>query len=98
VRIITKKRIHEFSGRHADGDVAAREWYTKTKHAHWQNLVDVRSTFNSVDYVGNDRYVFNLGGNKYRLVAIIRFKLQKVFIRFIGTHADYDKINDIKNI
>lgn len=58
----------------------------------------MKETFNSVDYVGNDRYVFNLAGNKFRLVAIVRFNLQKVFIRFISTHKEYDKIQDIKNI
>lgn len=54
--------------------------------------------FNNVDYVGNDRYVFNIKGNDYRLVVIIRFAKGRVFIRFVGTHSEYDKITDIKNI
>lgn len=54
--------------------------------------------FNTVDYVGNDRYVFNIKGNDYRLIVVIRFVKGRVFIRFIGTHAEYDKITDIKNI
>ncbi len=52
---------------------------------------------NSVDYVGNSRYVFNIKGNDYRLIAVISFNAQKVHVHFIGTHAKYDKINDIKN-
>ena len=51
-----------------------------------------------VDYIGNDRFVFNIGGNNYRLIAIIRFNIGRVFIRFIGTHTEYDKIVDIKKI
>jgi len=54
--------------------------------------------FNNVDYVGNDRYVFNIKGNHYRLVVVIRFLKGRVFIRFVGTHAEYDKIQDIQNI
>jgi mRNA interferase HigB len=58
---------------------------------------DIRLNFNNVDYIGNHRFVFNIKGNDYRLIAIISFNAKKVYIRFIGTHADYDKIGDIKN-
>ncbi|MCH7399811.1 type II toxin-antitoxin system HigB family toxin [Belliella sp. DSM 107340] len=58
----------------------------------------MENDFNSVDYVGNHRFVFNTKGNSYRLIAIIPFNAKKVYIRFIGTHADYDKIQDIQNI
>ena len=64
----------------------------------WENLNDLRLDFNKVDYVGNHRFVFNIKGNDYRLVAIISFNAKKVYIRFIGTHADYDKIKEIENI
>ena len=67
------------------------------KHTH-NSAVHIKQTFNSVDYVGNNRFVFNVKGNDYRLVAIISFNAKKVYIRFIGTHAEYDKIKDIKNI
>ena len=58
---------------------------------------DVKNEFNHVDFVGNDRYVFNIKGNKFRLVAIIHFNIRTLYIRFIGTHTEYDKI-DCKNI
>ena len=67
------------------------KWKEKKKQA------DIKNDFNSVDYVGNNRYVFNIKGNKYRLVVIIIFISKKVYIRFIGTHSEYDKI-DCKNI
>ena len=98
MRIVTFKRIQEFSLIHSDAEVALTAWYHSTVSKNWSNLTDIKSTFNSVDYVGNNRYVFNIKGNKYRLIAIISFNAQKVYIRFIGTHADYDKIVDIKNI
>lgn len=74
------------------------DWYETAQRAEWKSLNDIRAAFNSVDFVGNDRYVFNIKGNDYRLVVIVRFSKGRVFIRFIGTHAEYDKITDIKNI
>ena len=98
MRIVTFKRIQEFSEHHSDAQSALTIWYHTTASKVWKNLAEIKSTFNSVDYVGNSRYVFNIKGNKYRLIAIISFNAQKVYIRFIGTHADYDKIVDIKNM
>ena len=97
MRIITFLRIKEFVEKHSDADIALRDWYKKTQNAEWKSFTDVKETFNSLDYVGNNRYVFNIKGNNYRLVAIIIFASQKVYIRYIGTHKDYDKI-DASNI
>lgn len=72
---------------------ALNEWFIKTKAADWSNFNDIKNTFNSVDYVGEDRYVFNIKGNQYRLIALIIFQVRTVFIRFIGTHSEYDKID-----
>lgn len=98
MRIITKKRIQEFAEQYPNGDAAAREWFVKSKRADWNNLSEMKQMFNSVDYVGNDRYVFNLAGNNFRLIAIVRFRQKLIFIRFIGSHSEYDKIKDIKTI
>lgn len=97
MRIITFLRIREFAGRYHDADIALRDWYKKTQNSSWKNLADIKETFNTADYVGNNRFVFNIKGNHYRLVAIIIFASQKVYIRFIGTHKEYDKI-DASNI
>jgi len=93
MRIVTFARIREFSEDHPDSETALCDWYVKTTNSIWNSFADMKQTFNSVDYVGNSRYVFNIKGNQYRLVAIVIFLSQKVYIRFIGTHAEYDKIN-----
>ncbi len=97
VRIVTFKRITDFSKKQKDVKVALHDWYYKTSRTKWNNLNDVKRTFNSADYIGNSRFVFNIKGNQYRLIAIIIFASQKVYIRFIGTHSEYDKI-DCRNI
>ena len=76
------------------GDREAFEnWYGKVKAAGWKSFSDIKQTFNSVDSIGNDRYVFNIKGNQYRLIALIIFKIRTVFILFIGAHAEYDLID-----
>lgn len=94
MRIITKKRIDEYSKDQPDAKTALEDWHSKTKNAEWDNFADVKKTFNSVDSVGNGRFVFNIKGNSYRLIALIKFTLKLVYIRFIGTHKEYDKIDD----
>lgn len=98
MRVVTYKRIMEFSKRHSSSENPLNFWYHTVISKEWNNLNDIKQTFNSVDYVGNNRYVFNIKGNDYRLVAIISFNAKKIYIRFIGTHSEYDKITDIKNI
>ena len=67
-------------------------WYNEVKKSDWANFSELKLSFNSADAVGNDRYVFNIKGNKYRIIALIIFKVRTVFILFIGTHKEYDKI------
>ncbi len=98
MRIIAKSTIVEYYTKNPKSKSALMEWYKKTEEAEWHSFADIKQTFNSVDYVGNQHYVFNIKGNDYRLVVVIKFTPQNVYIRFIGTHAEYDKIEDIKNI
>lgn len=98
MRIISKTFIRDYYTKNPQSKSALLGWVEKTEAAQWQNFADIRKTFNSVDSVGNQRYVFNIKGNDYRMVVVIKFTPQNVLIRFIGTHAEYDKIKDIKNI
>ena len=97
MRIIARSKIIEYYTTHASAETALEEWYQKTRKAEWSCFADMKKTFNSVDSVGNQHYVFNIKGNDYRLIVVVKFMIKTVLIRFIGTHAEYDKI-DAKNI
>jgi len=98
MRIIKKKTLVDYYREHPQAEVALEDWYQKTKKAEWTCFADIKRTFNSVDSVGNKRYVFNIKGNDYRLVVVIKFTVSHVLVRFVGTHAEYDKITDIQNL
>ena len=98
MRIVTFKRIQEYSKSHPDSELPLRNWYKHTTESEWNSFADVRKTFGSVDGIGNSRFVFNIKGNDYRLIAIIIFSSKKVYIRFIGTHDEYSKIRDCSTI
>ena len=91
--IITKGAIHEFSRKQPRSTQPLNDWFDKTQGADGRNFQDVKSTFNSVDFIGNDRFVFNIGGNNYRLVAMIHFTIRTLYIRAILTHKEYDGLN-----
>lgn len=95
MRIFTEQTIKEYSIDNPESRIALQEWAVKVKKSNWKNFSDVKHTFNSVDNVGNGRYVFNIKGNNFRLVVIIKFTIQFVYIRFIGTHEVYNKIKNI---
>lgn len=90
--IISKSRLARFGWKHPDAAEALNRWYASTKGADWGSFADIKRTFPTADYVGNDRFVFNIRGNRYRLVVMIFFDIRTVFIRFIGTHAAYDNL------
>ena len=71
-------------------------WYEIVKRATWENLSDIKRDFRTVEYVGNNRYVFDIKGNDFRIVVTIIFVSKKVYVRFIGTHDQYDKIDATK--
>ena len=97
MRIFTEQALKEYVDNNPDSKVALQEWITIVKRSKWTCFADVRRTFNSADAVGNQRYVFNIKGNCYRIVAVIKFTIKFVYIRFIGTHSEYDRI-DCRNI
>ncbi|MBQ6087618.1 MAG: type II toxin-antitoxin system HigB family toxin [Bacteroidales bacterium] len=93
MRVMAISTLREFWTKHPDSEQTLKEWYVKTERASWKSLNDIRNDFNSVDYVKNQRYVFNIKGNNYRLVAAVKFTPQLVYIRFVGTHDEYDSID-----
>ena len=97
MRIFTEQRLKEYIEKRPESKTALQEWVTIVKRSEWHSFADVKATFGSVDNVGNQHYVFNIKGNNFRLVVVIKFTIQFVYIRFIGTHEEYDKI-DCRNI
>jgi len=93
MRVIAHRTIVEYGKQHANAKTSLDSWYRTTKAAKWKDFKDMKKTFNSADYVGNQRYVFDIKGNDYRLVGKILFAQQIIYIRFIGTHGEYDKID-----
>jgi mRNA interferase HigB len=91
--VISNAILAKFTLKHPLSAEALNKWYEVVKECDWKNFFDVKKVFNSVDAVGNDRYVFNIKGNDYRLVTMIFFDKRTIYIRFVGTHAEYDKID-----
>lgn len=93
MRIFTEQTLKEYAEKHPDSRTALQEWVATVKRSEWRSFADVKATFNSVDNVGNQHYVFNIKGNNYRLVVVIKFTIRFVYVRFIGTHEEYNRIN-----
>lgn len=91
--IIIKRTLNEFGQKHTQAIEPLNRWYELAKKADWGSFTDIKQDINSVDAVGNDRYVFNIKGNDYRLVTMIHFDIRTIYIRFVGTHKEYDKID-----
>ena len=97
MRIIARNRIIEYYIIHPDAQTALEDWFQKVRKAEWTCFADMKQTFGSVDSVRNQHYVFNIKGNNHRLIAVVKFTIKLVFIRFIGTHGEYDS-TDAQNI
>lgn len=92
-RIIAKSTLRNFWLEHPDSEQYLKTWYQTAKNAEWKSPNEVKQSFATASILKNSRIVFNIKGNTYRLVAKFNFEKQWIFIRFIGTHNDYDKID-----
>lgn len=93
MHVISRLPIIKFWEKHPDDELPLRIWFKKMEQGKWKNLVALKKDFPTADYVGNDRVVFDIKGNHYRVIVLVFFSNQKAFIRFVGTHAQYDKID-----
>ncbi|GGF26394.1 type II toxin-antitoxin system HigB family toxin [Hymenobacter cavernae] len=93
MRIFTRKAIQDFSQANAQAKEDLAVWFKQVELADWKDFNAVRSDFPSTDYIGDNRYVFNIKGNHYRLIAMVFFPPRQVYIRGIFTHAAYDKLS-----
>ena len=93
MRVIARKILREFWVKHNDSEEPLKIWYKEASKATWNNPSNIKAEYVKASILKNSRVVFNICGNKYRLIVEINYKRQWVFIRFIGTHKDYDNID-----
>ena len=93
MNVISRRTLVEFYEEHADAKDALETWYRVCKKAVWRNFNEVQNAYPSADVVGNERMVFNIKGNKYRLVVRFSFRYKAMQVKWIGTHAEYNNIN-----
>ena len=96
MRIYSKSTLREFWERHPDAEAALLDWYRQAQRASWDSPADVTESCAFARILGNNRVIFNIKGNNYRLVVRIDYPFKKVYVRFIGTHAQYDRINALE--
>ena len=93
MRVIAKRTLKLFWEKHRDCEEQLKTWYEEAVDASWHNLNDIKKDYPYVSFLGDNRVVFNIKGNRYRLIVRINYKYKMVWVRFIGTHAQYDKID-----
>ena len=95
MRVIAKGVLRTFWERHPDAEEALQAWYDDAERAGWRTPAAIRRRYPSASFLANNRVVFNIRGNHYRLVVHIHYNTQIVYIRFVGTHGDYDRIDAV---
>jgi len=96
LRIISKKTIRDFWQSHPDCEQQLKSWYQETSAAQWKGPNEIKRNYPSASFLQDNRVVFNIKGNRYRLIIRINYAYQIVWIRFIGSHAQYDRIDATK--
>jgi mRNA interferase HigB len=94
--VVSTKILREFWEEHPDVETALKIWYKTVEKADWTDSHDIKNDFGSADPIGDNRVIFNIKGNQYRIIAIVIYRNHRVYIRWIGTHKQYDKIDPYK--
>ena len=93
MRIIARKTLVEFWAMHSDAEEPLKAWFHETRHADWSSPDELKQRYPSASIICRNRVVFNIKGNKYRLIASINYAYKLLYIRFVGTHAEYDQVD-----
>ena len=93
MRIISIKVLKEFIDKHPQSKSSLEAWWNEAKVANWQNSQQIKEQYASASFVGNNRVVFNIKGNDFRLVVAVAYRFGALYIKFVGTHEEYNKIN-----
>jgi mRNA interferase HigB len=95
MQVISKRALKLFWEAHPEARTPLETWHSIVSGALWNSPQEIKDRFGSVDFVGGNRAIFNIGGNKFRLVALVAYRSHRVFVKFVGTHAQYDKIDPV---
>lgn len=96
MQVIAKKALKDFWAKHDQAETPLTAWYQTVSKADWAGPQDIKNMFGAADFIGDNRVIFNIGGNKYRLIAHVAYKFHRVLIKFVGTHEEYNKIDPEK--
>lgn len=93
MRVIAKKHLTAYGKKRPDADQPLRAWYDEAVSAEWRSPKDIKAQYRNASFVGNNRVVFNIKGNDHRLIVAVAYRFGALYIKFIGTHAEYDKVD-----
>ena len=93
MRVISRKILREFWEKHPDARQPLQSWYADVKHGSWTRPAYIKNVYQNASFLSNNRVVFNIKGSRYRVVIVVQYRFGQVFIRFVGTHRDYDRID-----
>lgn len=93
MRVIAVSTLRAFWAKHPDAEQPLKAWYEEAMHATWTQPADIKAQYRSASVLKNRRVVFNIKGNDYRLIVAVAYKLQIVFVKFAGTHKEYDAVD-----
>lgn len=93
MHVITRQKLTQCWQQHPDAEDALKAWFKEAEHARWKSTNDIKARYGTADFLKGNRVVFNIKGDHYRLVVRIHYNTQIVYIRFVGTHKEYDKID-----
>jgi len=102
MHVIAKSALVKFWERQPAGiprtvaKTAMMAWHTTATNADWKDFSDLKRTFSTADYVADGKVIFDIGGNKYRIVGLVGYRTQRIFVLFVGTHAEYDRVDVMK--
>lgn len=97
MRIIALSTLREFWGKHPDAETPLRAWYALASQSEWKTPADIKEAYRNASFTANNRVVFNIKGNDYRLVVAVHYDRGMMYVRFVGAHRQYDKI-DVETI
>jgi mRNA interferase HigB len=93
MKVIAISSLKHFWERYPDAEQSLKAWYDEAKHAKWTAPQDIKNHYSSASFISHNRVVFNIKGNNYRLIVAVAYRFQAIYIKFVGTHAEYDRID-----